>query len=171
MQVRGGRVADRNRFSGVPHVMLTRRRRNEHGAAAVEFALVLPLLMLFLFGIITFGIVFAQNLALGNGARQAARLGAVEGNTCQEIWVEARENAISVGMDGDDVTVDVSRVGTGPALANCDENTAVQPCEDSDPGQSIRVELTFPSEVMLPVPGAPDEIDVEGTGEFRCEFS
>lgn len=151
--------------------MPLRRSRNDEGAAAVEFALVLPLLLLFLFGIITFGIVFAQNLALGNGARQAARLGAVEGNTCAEIWAEAQDNATSVGMTGADVDISVTRVGTGPALTGCDETSTVEPCDDSQPGQSLRVQVAFASPVMVPVAGLPDEIDLEGSGEFRCEFS
>ena len=47
--------------------------RTERGAAAVEFALVvLPLLMI-VAGIINFGFIFAQQLSLSNGARQAAR--------------------------------------------------------------------------------------------------
>ena len=51
--------------------MRGRKRGRDDGASAVEFALVLPLLIILLFGIISFGIVFAQKLALGNAARQA----------------------------------------------------------------------------------------------------
>ena len=82
------------------------KRRREDGAVAVEFALVLPILVFLLFGIINFGAIFAQNLALGNGARQAARLGVVEGKTCQDIVDEAKNNSDSIAMDGADVTVD-----------------------------------------------------------------
>ena len=55
--------------------LMRKRRKNEGGAAALEFALVMPLLFLLLFGIIAFGVVFAQNLALSNAAREAARFG------------------------------------------------------------------------------------------------
>ena len=51
-------------------------RDREGGAVLVEFALVLPLLLMLVFGIISFGIVFHHKLSLGDGAREAARYGA-----------------------------------------------------------------------------------------------
>ena len=45
----------------------------QDGAAAVEFALLLPLLVLLLFGIIQFGIAFNARIQATNAAREAAR--------------------------------------------------------------------------------------------------
>ena len=112
--------------------------------------------------------VFAQNLALGNAARQAARFGAVEGKTCAQIKQMAVDEAISVGMDGPseistgDVTVTVNGVA-------CSGST--QPCDNSAAGASIRVLVPFTSELLIPIAGFPDSVDIEGEGEFRCEFS
>ncbi|HET92016.1 MAG TPA: pilus assembly protein [Chloroflexi bacterium] len=59
-----------------------------HGQTMVEFALILPLLLLLLFGIIEFGLIFHAWLTVESGARQAARY-AVSGeyNTtyCPEV--------------------------------------------------------------------------------------
>jgi Flp pilus assembly protein TadG len=57
----------------------SRRRagRRDGGAAAVEFALVAPLLFVVLFGIIDYGIYFADSIALRQGVREAARAGVV----------------------------------------------------------------------------------------------
>ena len=46
----------------------------ERGAAVVEFALVLPLLLFVVMGIIEFGWAFNQNLDIRHGARETARL-------------------------------------------------------------------------------------------------
>lgn len=51
------------------------RRKNERGAAAVEFALILPLLLLLVFGGIEFGLVMFNKQMLTNASREAAREG------------------------------------------------------------------------------------------------
>jgi Flp pilus assembly protein TadG len=52
--------------------------KNESGTAAVEFALVLPLLLLVLFGTIEFGILMYDQSVITNAAREGARWGAVK---------------------------------------------------------------------------------------------
>lgn len=52
-------------------------KNTEHGAAAVEFALVVPMLMVIVFAIIVFGQVFTMQIALTQAARTAARSMAV----------------------------------------------------------------------------------------------
>jgi Flp pilus assembly protein TadG len=52
-------------------------KRSERGAAAVEFALVLPLLMLLLLGGIDWGYYFFVDQIVTNAAREGARTGAV----------------------------------------------------------------------------------------------
>jgi Flp pilus assembly protein TadG len=52
------------------------RTRGERGASIVEFALVLPVIMTFLLGIITSGAAYSHKLNLSHAAREAARYGA-----------------------------------------------------------------------------------------------
>ncbi len=68
----------------------TRRRHGpgERGTALVEFALVLPLLAVLVFGIIDFGRIFQSWVTLTNAAREGARLGttgASTGNICARV--------------------------------------------------------------------------------------
>ena len=51
---------------------------DQRGAAAVEFALVVPLLLTILFGIIEFGWAYGQHLDVRHGSREASRLTAVD---------------------------------------------------------------------------------------------
>lgn len=51
--------------------------RRDDGASAVEFALVLPILLVLVFGVIDYGWWFGETLGLRSGVREAARLGAV----------------------------------------------------------------------------------------------
>lgn len=51
-------------------------RRNENGAAVIEFAILLLLLMPLLFGIIEYGFLWAQSHYVSQAAREGARAGA-----------------------------------------------------------------------------------------------
>jgi Flp pilus assembly protein TadG len=54
------------------------RKDREDGAALVEFAVVLPLFILLIFGVMETGWFFAQNIEVRNAAREGARLAAVD---------------------------------------------------------------------------------------------
>ena len=58
------------------------------GAAAVEFALVVPVLLLILFGIVDYGLFFNNSLSVKQGVREAARQGVVAsyGSSCSMTW-------------------------------------------------------------------------------------
>ena len=55
-----------------------RTQRREDGAAAVEFALITPILFLMLFGIVQYGIYFYDAAGARTGVREAARQGVVK---------------------------------------------------------------------------------------------
>ena len=55
----------------------TRNGPRDRGAAAVEFALLLPLLLLLIFGIIDFGRALNAQITLTQAAREGARLDAI----------------------------------------------------------------------------------------------
>ena len=57
---------------------LHKKLRSESGASAVEFALLLPVLMMILFGTIEFGLALYRQSILTNASREGARLGIVQ---------------------------------------------------------------------------------------------
>ena len=65
--------------------MSTTNHRGERGAAAVEMALVLPVLLLVVGGLIDFGRAFYANMVLGNAAREGVRMVALGGYTTAQI--------------------------------------------------------------------------------------
>ena len=60
------------------------KNMGQNGAAAVEFAIVLPLLVILVFGIIEFSILFYNKAMITNASREGARAGIV--------FVEDRED-------------------------------------------------------------------------------
>jgi Flp pilus assembly protein TadG len=61
-----------------------KKENNEQGQGLVELALVLPILLVLLFGIVEFGRVVGAGIVVSQSARDAARLGTV-GATDTEI--------------------------------------------------------------------------------------
>lgn len=55
-----------------------RKHSSERGAAAVEFALIVPTLLLLVFGIVEFSRLYNVQLSLSNAAREGARTMAIE---------------------------------------------------------------------------------------------
>ncbi len=54
-----------------------RLRRSQRGQTLVEFALILPILILILFGILEFGRIFYSYISITNAVREGARIGVV----------------------------------------------------------------------------------------------
>ena len=52
--------------------------RKQQGAAAVEFALIMPILILLLFGIVEFGRAYNTQISLTGAAREGARVMAIQ---------------------------------------------------------------------------------------------
>ena len=89
------------------------RKGRDRGATAVEFALVLPLLLLLVFGIIDFGRALNAQVTLTEAAREGVRLAALGYSNAD---VESRAQAAAPDLSGVDVTVASScQAGAGPA--------------------------------------------------------
>jgi Flp pilus assembly protein TadG len=59
---------------------MNRLSRNSQGSTAIEFALVLPVLILLFFGIVEFGLLFYNQQIITNASREGARVGIVAGS-------------------------------------------------------------------------------------------
>ena len=102
------------------HWMGTKRKR---GAAAVEMALVLPLLLTMLFGIIEYGWVFTVRQALTHAAREGARVAVLQAST------------------EDDIT---ERVDTALAPYGITSHTiTMEHATDEDPTETVRVRVPY----------------------------
>jgi hypothetical protein len=75
-----------------------RRPARDSGAAAVEFALVMPLLFLLIIGIIQYGYGFFQLQAAQSTIREAARSAALGIDTCDDWAAVVRDAAEGNGM-------------------------------------------------------------------------
>ncbi len=63
------------------HLMRLALLRSEHGAELIEMAIVTPLLLLLVFGIVDFGFLFQRYVVLTNAAVEGARVASLPGYT------------------------------------------------------------------------------------------
>lgn len=88
-----------------------KRHSADDGAAAVEFALLLPVFLIILFGVIFFGFAFNTKINLTQTAREASRYGATlsvkasaaGNNGTVDTWL-AKVTAVAISAGGDDLT-------------------------------------------------------------------
>ena len=101
--------------------MGSQRRGGDRGAAAVEFALVLPFLLLLVFGLVDFGRAYNAKVTLTHAAREGARMLAVDAT------VADLESALA-GTGGRDIAPGVAATvdpATSACTATSDDATVV----------------------------------------------
>jgi hypothetical protein len=109
----------------------------EDGVAAVEFALLLPLLVALLFGFIQFGVAFNDRIQATNAAREAARLAVVGIDDWDDI-----------GGSGDSFWEVVRGTAGVGSISNCSL------VSDNVVGGTLTVSFDFPINIAIPfVPG------------------
>jgi Flp pilus assembly protein TadG len=75
--------------------------RRERGAVAVEFALVLPILVMLMFGVFSAGQAYSDHLSVTNAVRESARFGAAIDSTNASTWASSvRDRVRQVYMNG-----------------------------------------------------------------------
>ena len=83
-----------------------RSRDREGGAALVEFAVLAPLLLLLVLGIVEFGYTFGQYNGVRHAAREGARYAAVDGGTNPQIARRVCESTEGLGAGVVDLELD-----------------------------------------------------------------
>ncbi len=82
-----------------------RKRFRRRGGAAVEMAVITPVLVTLLFGIIEYGWLFTVRQALVAGAREGARAASLPGSTVSEVEQRVTERMQTLGLSGYTTTV------------------------------------------------------------------
>src|SRR4051812_8735642 len=92
------------------------RRRSQRGAVALEFALIAPMLLVLVFGIIDFGMLIQSKTQIANAAYEGARNGSISHS---EAAIDAAVTKALGNIPAKDVTITVSCKGPAPAYVAC----------------------------------------------------
>ncbi len=132
--------------------MLSRRKytKNNRGQALVEFALVVPVLLLLLVAIMELGLVINHYITLTEAAREGARSAALGGSN---VTVAAVAKAAASHMDASQLTVSISP-----------ESTRIR-------GNGVTVTVEAPVQIItkLMSPFFPPGFTMQGAATMRVE--
>ena len=129
------------------------RTSRDQGVAAVEFALILPVLALILFGVLEFGRVWSQYQVFQGAAREGARCAAVASTS--ECDVQTEIDQAAAPWDPPNATIQVIGGSAGP-------------CTDADRGKDVQVSWQQPLQINIPF---WNDVTINSTikAVFRCE--
>ncbi len=142
-----------------------RTTNREKGASAVEFALVLPALILILFGIIEFGCVLYDKAVITNASREGARRGIVF-NGPEGAAVAVPFETITSTVDGYCASYLIS-LGSGATTP-----TTVVSGDCTVAGNALSVNVSYPyTFLVLPnfVGSLTGPITLNATTVMNCE--
>lgn len=111
--------------------MISRLRQGEQGQALVEMALVLPLFLLLLFGVIEMGRVGYAYVTVSNAARAGGRIATI-GGTDPDI----------------NSTVQNAATSLNPASLTI---TITPPQNQRLSGQEVTVQVSYPVQLIIPI--------------------
>ena len=144
-------------MSSVETLRATLRRRGERGSTAVEFAIILPILIMLVFGIVEFSIAYNRQQGLHAAAREGARVAALPQTS--QAGIDSRVRSALQGVlnstDISNATITVTPSGN-------------QPCDGAAPGTHVVVTVSAPDQLAIPLV-TNKSITLTGRGEFLCE--
>lgn len=142
-----------------------RQQGERRGAAAVEFAVVLPLMLLLIFGLIEFGRYMMVAQTLVNMSREGARMAAQGDFTVNQVRNEMQSQIDEIYNNGNAFTIDIT--SNGAAVPNGDIDTQVAR------GQPIRVTITVDYSDVTLLPGGSfvfdNDFQIRGRTTMRRE--
>ncbi len=124
-------------------------KRRDRGAAAVEFALVLPILVALLLGIIEFGYGMYVQATISGAAREGARTLAISNSTASAQQAASRAALPAVVLQASEISADSSQCSATP-----------------DPSAAVTVKISYPYSGIAGL--LPSGIKISGTGVMRC---
>ena len=127
----------------------TARLRDERGATVVEFAFIVPLLIVLVLGIAEFGRAFQVSGTLSAAAREGVRVMALQNDPAA---ARAAVRNAAPALD--------------PAVTNAQITITPAACPPGPVTTTVRVTVTYPLPFITDFFGSG--VDLTGTGVMRC---
>lgn len=141
-----------------------RTRKSQRGAAALEFALVMPILVVLVFGVVDFGLMINSQAVFANASRDAARAGSFFATSSEIEAVVTSEAAYLPTVSG--ITTQVACRKPGSPGAACTSSYD----SERESGGTVIVTITYTHNWLTPaLLGLPNTSVITKRSEMRIE--
>lgn len=147
---------------------LFRRTSEDDGAVLIEFALVIGLFFMLVFGMVDYGLAINTKTQMTNAGREGARLGTVN---IDPDAVEARVRATAVNLDQDLLTVTITCEQPDDTPCNGPGNPPGH-LSHATTGDSVIVKLEYDFSLLTPLPNfinSTNSVALVSITEMRVE--
>ena len=135
----------------------------------VEFALVLPLLLLLMLAIFGYGLAFYHSLAVGNANREGLRVAVVGATPCQ-VYNEDVSLLSASGMTGTPTLAFTYTEASGdPQVCSIPSEGNCSPSPTLETGQWVTVALSYPATSVVPLPGLGSSYTIKNQATMMME--
>jgi Flp pilus assembly protein TadG len=146
---------------------ITEYKKDEDGVAAVEFALIVPILAMLMIGLMDFGLFINAEMKLENMARSAADYVANGGDPA-----DINAEIIANGFTPDTVNTFDDVIVTTASTCECDDGVEVDCTGSCDAGtgymrEFFAVDLEIEYTTVFPYPGLPDSVTLVGHARMQ----
>lgn len=129
------------------------KKSKELGAVAVEFALILPIFLALVLGVVEFGRAFSIQVSMSEGAREAARYAAIHYAEAGYATAAAKQKAIDAAPIADLQPGEINISACAPNL---------------DAVVTINANTTYLTGLPTLLPFLPDIMSISAKGVMRC---
>jgi Flp pilus assembly protein TadG len=129
----------------------------------VEFAIIIPLFLLLVSGVVDFGLGLNASITITNAAREAARLGVVKPYSDQIV---ARAQSMAVGLNVANMTV-AAGCERGGVLGACTLGTGAT-AGTAASGDTVKVTVSYDYPMIWPI-AFGTIVHLSQTSDFRIE--
>jgi hypothetical protein len=140
---------------------MKRKKERAKAQALVEFALIFPLLLFLIYGVIEVSLLAFTYASVNTAAREAARYGVAVGDNsgtgteqfkdCATIKARAEQIGVLAGIRDDNITIEYDKGPDTSVYASC-------PPDDVELGDRIIVKIDIEYHQLIPMVGFPSTI-------------
>jgi Flp pilus assembly protein TadG len=167
---------------------MRRRFHDQHGTSAVEFAIIISLVFIVLFGIIQFGIAYNRYQSINAAAREGARLASLRDTNVNAIQDRALQSlsilnpanfknggarvyscdAATLAVEKGCVEVYQESTTVAGDFGSAMTNGTLSPCDFEHQNVNVKVVVKYKMRITIPLWASP-AVTATGSGVFRCE--